>query len=155
MKRGAIWALVVAVVISAAAMAQNAKPQGSAMQAPAQAAHSTEIQAAEKNAGAFVRLLDEGDYVGSYEQASSLFQSAVSKDDWVQRVGAVRKPLGKNLSHKVAGAKYSTTMPGAPDGHYVMMKLNSSFENKKDAEETLVMMLDKDNHWRVSGYFVK
>ena len=31
----------------------------------------------------------------------------------------------------------------------------SSFEHKKAAVETVTPMLDKDGHWRVSGYFIK
>ena len=51
--------------------------------------------------------------------------------------------------------EYTTTLPGAPDGEYVVVKHATSFENKADATETLIAMKDKDGTWRVSGYFIK
>lgn len=46
-------------------------------------------------------------------------------------------------------------MPGAPDGEYVVVRYGSSFENKKEAGETAVMMKERDGSWRVAGYFIR
>ena len=112
-------------------------------------------EAGQKAADHWLAVVDKGDYAASYERASSLFKSAVSKDDWVQKVKAVRDPLGKVISRKLQSAQYTTTIPGAPDGEYVVCQYQTSFENKKSAIETVVTMLDKDEQWRVSGYFIK
>lgn len=48
-----------------------------------------------------------------------------------------------------------TSLPGAPDGKYVVIQYDTSFENKKAAVETVTPMLDKDGKWRVSGYYIK
>jgi hypothetical protein len=48
-----------------------------------------------------------------------------------------------------------TRLPAAPDGNYVVLKYDTSFENKKSATETIAPMLDKDGKWRVSGYYIK
>jgi hypothetical protein len=63
--------------------------------------------------------------------------------------------LGKLLSRKLKSATYKTTMPGAPDGEYVVIQYDSSFEHKQAAVETVTPMLDKDGKWRVSGYYIK
>ncbi|MGA2423709.1 MAG: DUF4019 domain-containing protein [Terriglobales bacterium] len=68
---------------------------------------------------------------------------------------ASREPLGKLLSRKLKSATYKTTMPGAPDGEYVVIQYDSSFEHKQAAVETVTPMLDKDGKWRVSGYYIK
>lgn len=52
-------------------------------------------------------------------------------------------------------AKYMTSLPGAPDGEYVVIQYKSSFENKKAAVETVTPMRDKYGAWRISGYFIK
>jgi hypothetical protein len=70
-------------------------------------------------------------------------------------VQASRDPLGKLLARKLKSATYATMLPGAPDGEYVVIKYDSSFENKKTAVETITPMLDKDGLWRVSGYYIK
>jgi hypothetical protein len=49
----------------------------------------------------------------------------------------------------------SQSLPGAPDGEYVVIQFATSFENKKSAIETVTPMLDSDGEWRVSGYFIK
>jgi hypothetical protein len=68
---------------------------------------------------------------------------------------AVRKPLGKPISRQVKTKTYKTSLPGAPDGEYVVIQFETSFENKKSAIETVTPMMDKDGTWRVSGYFIK
>ncbi|MEA1992696.1 MAG: DUF4019 domain-containing protein, partial [Thermodesulfobacteriota bacterium] len=68
---------------------------------------------------------------------------------------AVKKPLGKILSRKLKSKNYMTSLPDAPDGEYVVIQFETSFENKKSALETVTPMLDKDGKWRVSGYFIK
>jgi hypothetical protein len=63
--------------------------------------------------------------------------------------------LSVSSSRKVVSSEYSKTLPGAPDGEYVVIQFDASFENKKAAVETLTSMKDKAGLWRVSGYFVK
>ena len=63
--------------------------------------------------------------------------------------------MGKLLSRKLKSATYKTTMPGAPDGEYVVIQYDSSFEHKQAAVETVTPMLGKDGKWRVSGYYIK
>jgi predicted SnoaL-like aldol condensation-catalyzing enzyme len=67
----------------------------------------------------------------------------------------VRAPLGKVVSRKAYSKKYSESLPGAPDGKYVVIQYESSFEKKKAAVETVTAALDEDGRWRVSGYFMK
>jgi hypothetical protein len=46
-------------------------------------------------------------------------------------------------------------LPGAPDGEYVVIQFEASFEKKKAAVETVTPMVDEDGEWRVSGYYLK
>jgi len=66
-----------------------------------------------------------------------------------------RKPLGMVISRKVMTSQYMNSLPGAPDGEYVVIQYKTSFENKNSAIETVTPMLDNDGIWRVSGYFIK
>lgn len=67
----------------------------------------------------------------------------------------VRKPLGKLVSRRVKSAIFKTSLSGAPDGQYVVIEFETSFESKKLAIETVTPMMDKDGKWRVSGYYIK
>jgi hypothetical protein len=50
---------------------------------------------------------------------------------------SVRSPLGKVLSRKLKSATYMKDPPNAPAGDYVIIQYDTSFENKKDAVETV------------------
>jgi len=121
---------------------------------PATANEEAEIQAAAA-AETWLALIDQGDIAKSWDTAAALFKGAVSQEQWVQKVGPVRQPLGKLISREVASSKYATSLPGAPDGEYVVIQFKASFENKASAVETVTPMKDPDGEWRVGGYFIK
>jgi hypothetical protein len=106
-------------------------------------------------ARAWLSLIDNQQYAQAWEQAAELFRGAVQKEQWVRTMEAVREPLGKTLSRELKSKQYRTTVPGAPDGEYVVIQFAASFENKKSAVETITPMRDPDGQWRVSGYFIK
>ena len=59
------------------------------------------------------------------------------------------------MARKAVKADYSRTLPGAPDGEYVVQQYSSAFENKKEAMETVVLLREKDGSWKTVGYFIK
>ena len=103
----------------------------------------------------WLHLVDNGKYAESWDQAATYFRNAIKKDDWKKTVKAVREPLGNVISRSIKSQKYMTTLPGAPDGKYVVIQFETSFSNKKAAIETITPMMDSDDKWRVSGYFIK
>ena len=103
----------------------------------------------------WLALLDEGAYEASWEDAAAYFKNAVNKSQWESAIAAIFEPLGAVLSRELDTATYSATLPGAPDGEYVVIQFKTSFENKTSAIETVTPMLDPDGSWRVSGYFIK
>lgn len=128
-----------------------------AQQEAAQAAPDTKEKEAAAAAAAekWLALVDEGKYTESWDEAAGFFKGAVTKEQWQQSLAGVRKPLGKTLERKLSSSQYATQLPGAPDGQYVVIQFNASFENKKSAVETVTPMMDEDGLWRVSGYFIK
>ena len=119
------------------------------------AAAQEKEKAAEAAADNWLKLVDDGNYGQSWEDAAQYFKAAVTKADWTKMASAARTPLGKVVSRKLLSAKYTTQLPGAPDGEYVVIQYQSSFEHKKSAVETVTPTLDKDGKWRAGGYFIK
>jgi hypothetical protein len=113
------------------------------------------VEQAKKAAEEWLKLVDDGKYRESREQAATFFKDRVSAETWEQMAGAARKRLGAMVSRSFKRAKYSTSLPGAPDGQYVVLQYDTSFANKKAAVETITPMLDHDGQWRVSGYYIK
>jgi hypothetical protein len=103
----------------------------------------------------WLALCDQARYVESWEAAAVYFKNAAPKDQWEQAANAFRSPLGSLEKREVQSQKYQTSAPGAPDGEYVIIKFSTVFETKKEATETVTMMLEKDRGWRLCGYFIK
>ena len=103
----------------------------------------------------WLALVDNGKYSESWETTAVLFRNAVTKEQWERALNAVRKPFGRLIARRLKSKQYATSLPGAPDGEYVVIQYETSFENKKAAVETVTPMLDEDGNWRVSGYYIK
>jgi hypothetical protein len=112
-------------------------------------------KAAVNAAKTWLKLVDEGKYFEGWDEAAQYFKNAVTKEQFGASLEAVRSPLGKVLSRNLKSKQYTKTLPGAPDGEYVVIQYETSFKNKQHAIETVTPMLDKDGKWRVSGYYIK
>ena len=103
----------------------------------------------------WLTLVEDQKYGESWDEAAKVFKEAIPRENWIQTMQSVRKPLGKTLNRELKTSTYRTTLPGAPDGEYVVIQFETSFENKKSAIETITPALDKEGKWRVSGYYIK
>ena len=81
----------------------------------------------------WLALIDADNYADSWNEAAGYFRAAVNQEKWEQSLQAVRTPLGKIISRKVKSKVYQTSVPGAPDGEYVIIQFQTSFQNKKSA----------------------
>jgi len=106
-------------------------------------------------ANSWLELVDGKKYAESYDAAASLFKGMMKKEDWVSALSNLRSMLKGVVSRKLVSVKYQATMPGAPDGEYVILVYKTKFDKKDDAQEVVVPMLDSDGRWRVSGYHIK
>ena len=111
-------------------------------------------ESARQAALAWLTLVDTKQYAQSWDATALLFRGQVNRADWVKAVAAARKPFGDLISRKLISATYATSLPGAPDGEYVVLQFATVFTNKAQAVETITPMLD-EGRWRVSGYFVR
>ena len=78
-------------------------------------------------AEAWLGAVDRGEYGVSWDQSAEVFQAAVPRANWDQTMTAMRRPLGDLLSRSVRSAKYATSLPGAPDGEYVVIQFTTVF----------------------------
>ena len=99
--------------------------------------------------------IDAGDYAQSWKDSAVFFQTAVNEAGWSDALAKIRKPLGEMKSRKLLEATDQKSMPGVPDGKYVVMKFETSFAAKEKAMETVTFSLEKDGKWKASGYFIR
>lgn len=113
------------------------------------------VSTAVESAVAWLERVDREDYGGSWDDSASFFKKHVSRDDWISLMTSERRPFGGLLSRDARTTAYTTNLPGAPKGEYVVIQFNTSFTEKKRCIETVTPMLDVDGAWRVSGYYIK
>lgn len=127
-----------------------------ALAAPLASAHESDVvHDAKEAAQAWLALTDGVQYAQSWEQASALFKGAVSKQDWEKALTATRTPLGALKSRTLKTVRFTTSLPGVPDGEYVVLQYQTQFANKAEAVETITPSHEADGSWKVSGYFIK
>lgn len=152
--------LMALVLFTGCAMAPPSGPASDAeaagpASAPATSALSEADAAAEAAARAWLQQIDEGAYAESWDAAAPYFQRAVSREVWAQQVGAVRGPLGALVQRELSNRQATSSLPGAPDGEYVVLTYDASFDKKKTATETVTVMETEDGTWAGVGYFIR
>lgn len=101
----------------------------------------------------WLKVVDAGKYAESWNRSAPMFQRQLSTQEWESALERVRTPLGKPLTRKVKTSSEHNSLPGAPDGEYIVVDLETSFQNKKSALET-VTVLKTGDQWQVVGYFI-
>ena len=118
-------------------------------------AQDSSTKAAQSAAEEWLLLIDGQNYAASWDTAAVMFRNAINQEKWRAAVQAARTPFGQMKSRTLQSATSATTLPGAPDGEYLVLRYTTSFENKAAALETVTAMREKDGTWHVAGYFVK
>lgn len=102
----------------------------------------------------WLALVDDGEYVSSWNEAAEAFREQLSPQDWEAAAASARGPLGAVRSRNLVTSQYAASLPGVPDGDYVVLQYSTRFEHKADGVET-VTARQEDGGWRVIGYFVR
>lgn len=111
--------------------------------------------AAREVAAIWMKEIDGDQYGKSWDQAASLFQSEVTREKWETNMIRVRGLLGSAEKRKLVSSRYQHSLPGMPDGDYVVITWATQFEHKARALEIITPMKDKDGRWKVAGYVIR
>ncbi len=125
-----------------------------ALSATATARVSNPEPAAEAAAAKWLALVDAGKYNQSWIQAASYVRQTVAQAAWSSSVAAARAQCGPLQARRLASAYVTSYLPDSPDGHYVVIHYSSQFARKKKVVETLTMVEQSPNQWRVIGYYI-
>lgn len=103
----------------------------------------------------WLAMIDHGEYAKSWQEAAAYFKSVITEAEWVQSMQTVRKPLGKVISIKFKSLTPKTSLPNTPEGKYVVIQFETSFEKGKSGLENVNAQLESDGKWRVAGYGIQ
>lgn len=121
----------------------------------AQSVDDANEQAAVASAEAWLRYADTGMYQEGWSAAASLFRDAVTAEQWEAAARQVLAQTGTIVSRALREATYSTSLPQAPAGEYVVIEYRSAFQLAPAAVETVVMRKEGDAEWKAIGYTVR
>jgi hypothetical protein len=113
------------------------------------------ITAGTEAAEDFLQLVDNEEYEQSWESASTLMRDKIFLEVWNQQIPAMRSKVGTLKGRSQDKASISDWAEGAPDGKYLTLKYASSFQKQASAIETIILVQEEDERWRVAGYFIK
>ena len=99
--------------------------------------------------------LDNRKYATTWKSSDQLIQQSVSETEWESAISSVHEMFGSMLSRDILSADYHAELPGSPDGNYIVVQFETSFQNKELSIETVVSSKGDDGVWRVAGYFIK
>lgn len=102
----------------------------------------------------WLQIVDAGNYTESWQKSDIFFKSQLSQNKWDSALKSVRTPLGKVKSRAELGKKEFSSLPGVPEGEYLVIQFQTEFQNKKSAIETLTLS-KSSGHWLPVGYFIK
>jgi hypothetical protein len=119
---------------------------------PLAAQESADESQAKQAATVWLAIIDKASYGEAWDAAGQMIKSVVPKEQFENGLIGMRTPLGAIVSRKAVAFESKSTLPGMPDGEYVMVGYNSQFEKKQSASESIVMSREPDGVWRVIGY---
>ena len=90
------------------------------------ATNAEKEKAAVRAAESWLTLIDMGEYSKSWQEAAEYFRDSVEHDQWGKMLQSIRTPLGKVISRKLKTKTYKTSLPGTPDGQYVIVQFETS-----------------------------
>ena len=113
---------------------------------------------AEKDAQAWLALVDAGKYAESWSAASSLFQNSLPQAEWIKGAQSVRAPAGAVKSRVLKSITPASEIKGAPSGKYLTVQFTTVFEHMRkepSAVETVTLQQGSDGNFRVAGYAIE
>jgi hypothetical protein len=102
----------------------------------------------------WLKIVDTGEYVESWQKSDAFLKSQLTQTESSAALTGVRTPLGQVRSRSELGAKEYSSLPGVPDGEYLVIQFQTEFQNKTSATETLTLSKSSGD-WLPVGYFIK
>lgn len=98
----------------------------------------------------WLSLVDAGDWNASWAATGEQFRSLNTVERWAAASQSVRAPLGQLVTRELASEEY---VPAPPAG-YRVVKFRTSYAQRRNAIETLSLVLEAGN-WKVVGYTIE
>jgi hypothetical protein len=103
---------------------------------------------------AWLEQVDQRDYQASWDSAATALKAAVTPEQWSASLAQARGSIPEIANRTLVSATYTTAIPNAPAGEYVIHVFSAN-AGSMSLIETVSMMRDSDGTWRAGGYFIR
>lgn len=107
-------------------------------------------------AQSWLALTDATQYMRSWEHTAPMFQKSLTATQWQQQLAQARQPLGAVQMRAFKAAEATPSLPGMPDGQYLVIQYATQFQTQPAVIETVT--LAQSGHagpWQVLGYYLR
>ncbi len=100
-------------------------------------------------------LLDSLKFVEAFKNAAKPVQEEATEKEWKFAFDEMNKLTGRAFLRKVFQKQYFSSLPGFPDGEYVVIVFHTTFVKREETLETVILTKEEDGKWRVLNYHIK
>lgn len=77
----------------------------------------------------WLTLIDAEKSSGSLQRVAKYFRTAISREQWLQSLGAARRTLGDLVCRNLKNVTYTKSVTSEPDSEYMVLHFETSFAN--------------------------
>jgi len=103
----------------------------------------------------YLELLDQGRSEEAWQEMSAIFQALGNQNQWRGRQQAIRAAYGPCASREFHRIDYRQSYNLSPDGQYYTVQFRSSFQNKRDTVETVVIECHDTPECTIREYVIR
>lgn len=108
---------------------------------------------AQDAAESWLALVDDDDFGESWDDAASLLQNRIAREDWIAEGRTLRDSVDVHSYRARTTVQYRDSIRRAPNGGpFVLLKYHTTFKTGR-VEELIVTVREEDT-WKVAGYQV-
>jgi hypothetical protein len=115
----------------------------------------TQYTETSSEAGHWLNLVDQRQYGPAWLDAGPLLQDVLSQQAWVGAMHFIREPLGNVLSRTIVSNEETSALPHGTRGGFMILNYRTQFSHSRYGLETVILMRNHNNLWRVISYTVK
>ena len=91
----------------------------------------------------------------AYEAAAESFRNGIERVKWEVAAQNARAASGPLVNRRMRTAAFTRSLPGAPEGEYVVFQFDARYDRQPLVTEVLTAEREKDGKWRVAGYLLR
>lgn len=148
MLKKTLYVLSLSLTLFLSDYVQGQQPAVQTINAP----QKQDLDASAAAANSWLQLVDQGKYGESWDAGSLTFQLTISRNEWMKALDLARRPLGSVNSRELLRQDPAQNPKDLPKGDYIVVYYKTSFANKPNAHERVILQKQNNGQWKMLTY---